>query len=64
MENAKNENLRTYVPPKIDYLATYVLQYTKKRCVWEFYIFPAPKMFFCQVFKDPIFEGLEPLWAY
>ena len=31
--NAKNKNLRTYVPLKINYLATYVLQYTKKRCV-------------------------------
>ena len=51
MENAKNENLRTYVPPKIDYLATYVLQYTKNRCVWEFYIFPHRKCFFAKSLK-------------
>ncbi len=59
--NAKNKYLRTYVPPKIDYLATYVFQNAKKM-LWERDLyFPAPKMFFCPFFKDPSFEGLEPL---
>ena len=49
--NAKNEYLRTYVPPKIDYLATYVLQYAKKCCGREIYIFPHQKCFFAQFLK-------------
>ena len=61
MGNAKNEYLRTYVPHKIDYLETHVLQYAKKMLFVRVLHFPAPKMFFNPVFKDPSFEGLEPL---
>ena len=61
MGNAKNEYLRTYVPHKIDYLETHV---RKKMLYVRVLHFPAPKMFFYPVFKDPSFEGLEPLLAY
>ncbi len=52
--NSKNENLRTYGTPKIDYLVPYVLQHAKKCCGGEICFFPHQKCFFARFFKSPV----------
>ena len=46
IENAKNENLRKYGTPKIEYLVPYFLQNTKNRAIFQINFFPLRECFF------------------
>ena len=57
IENAKNENLRKYGTPKIEYSVPYVLQNAINSTIFAKHFFPLRKCFFSNFGETAFFEN-------